>query len=238
MPAPSTSDAVRVGRDAEPRLEASYRPGLGTGFGEEVESSISYTEFKRSGQKPSSVNVIYYNDKQGVTKMTNGSKVTGDSLQKSTDSLVEWGVKSQWGYAKNIHSQGKRFVVGKGGSRYSLVVKNVSYSRVEIVLSVDGLDVMTGKSASVKNRGYIVKPGDTLEVKGFRTSEVAVASFKYASVSESYTHLKHGSTRNVGVIGMAVYPEKGAASWYRPQKDIERRSQARAFAEAPAVSVR
>ncbi|MFC5050340.1 hypothetical protein ACFPK9_06930 [Rubritalea spongiae] len=222
-----SSDAARL------RSEATLRSGLGTGFGEEVESSISYTKFTRNGSKPSSVNVIYYNDKLGVDAMTHGSKVIGGAMQKSSDGLVEWGVKSQWSYAKNIHSEGKRFVIGKAGSKYSLVVKNIFHSRVEVVLSVDGIDVMDGKSASVKKRGYIINPGQTLEVKGFRTSEQAVASFEYSSVAESYSHLRHGDTRNVGVIGMAVYPEKIKLSWLMRNAETQRREQASAFAEAP-----
>jgi hypothetical protein len=211
------------------------RPGLGTGYGEEVESAIRYTTFKRSEGKPSSINMLYYNDKDGVTAMTNGSKVRGNGLQRSADGLVEWGVKTQWGYAKNMHSQGKRFVIGKGGASYSLEVKNICHSRLEVVMSVDGLDVMDGRGASTKKRGYIILPGETLRVKGFRTSEEAVAAFKFSSVQSSYSNLKHGTTRNVGVIGMAVFTEKGKNPWYSSEKENIRRCQARVFAEAPAV---
>ena len=134
-------------------------------------------------------------------------------MQRTADGLVEWGVKGGWGSLKNYQSNGRRYVVGRKNSNYSLVVKNLCRSRLEIVLSVDGLDVMDGSSASFRKNGYIIQPGKTLTVKGFRTSESAVASFKFSSVDSSYSNQRHGKTRNVGVIGMAVFTEKGVDPW-------------------------
>lgn len=122
-------------------------------------------------------------------------------------------------------------MVGRKGSTYSLVIKNLCHSRLEIVLSVDGLDVMDGRPASTKKRGYIIKPGKTLTVKGFRTSDDAVAAFKFSSVSESYSNKRHGATRNVGVIGMAVFTEKGVDPWKWSKPAVRQRHQANAFAE-------
>jgi hypothetical protein len=62
------------------------------------------------------------------------------------------------------------FVVGEEGRRYSIVVRNRSDFRLEIVLSVDGLDVIDGRPASFRKRGYIVNPHRKLVVEGFRQS--------------------------------------------------------------------
>jgi len=125
-------------------------------------------------------------------------------------------------------------VMGKKGRSYQLKVKNLSRSRVEVVMSVDGLDVIDGQEGSVTKRGYIIEPKKTLVVKGFRTSEDAVASFKFSSVSGSYANLRHGETRNVGVIGLALFTEKGREPWVETQQ----RGGARAFSEAPNVRAR
>ena len=125
-------------------------------------------------------------------------------------------------------------MIGKKGRSYQLKIKNLSNVRLEAVMSVDGLDVIDGSSASVKKRGYIVNPGQTLVVKGFRTSNEAVASFKFSSVSSSYANLKHGNTRNVGVVGLALFTEKGSL----PYSDTNQRGKARAFAEAPNIRAR
>lgn len=199
---------------------------------------ISYTSFKRASEKPRDVEMIYYNDSEGVSAMAGPYSTSDTGLTKAADGLLEWGVKSGWGYSKNVYAGGKRFVVGTKGKDYSLVIKNLCYSRIEVVLSVDGLDVMDGKAASVKKRGYIIAPGHTLKVDGFRTSEDAVAAFRFSNVGDSYANLRHGTTRNVGVIGMAVFTEKGVDPWKWSKREMQRREHASPFAEAPPVRAR
>ena len=116
---------------------------------------------------------------------------------------------------------------------YSIYVKNRSKSALEIVASVDGLDVMDGKTASFSKRGYIVNAGETLTIDGFRTSYSSVASFKFSSVSNSYANMRHGDTRNVGVIGLAVFTYKGVDPWTWMPDEVKQRGNARAFADAP-----
>ena len=231
------SDASRSVSQAA--LRKKERPGLGTAWGREVNSATAYTTFRRASSKPSGgVNMIRYNDKEGARAMGVYSGYSRSGMQQAAGGLVEWGVKSGWGTLKSYHWEGSRFVIGNDGSPYSLVVKNRSRSRLEIVLSVDGLDVMDGKSASVKKRGYIVYPGKTLEVKGFRSGYDRVARFEFSSVSGSYANLRHGTTRNVGVIGMAVFTEKGVDPWLWSRREIDKRGSASPFAEAPTVRAR
>jgi hypothetical protein len=214
------------------------RPGLGTGWGNEVKSDIGYTNFTRSSSKPAGTAAIYYNDKEGVAAMTDDWKYSGKGMQQAANGLVEWGVKGGWSDLKNYHSSGRRYVVGRNNSNYTLVVKNRCRSRLEVVLSVDGLDVMDGKDASFSKRGYIIHPGQTLKVEGFRTSESAVAAFKFSSVSQSYSNQRHGKTRNVGVIGMAVFTQKGVDPWKWSHQAVKQRHGAAPFAEAPSARAR
>lgn len=81
------------------------------------------------------------------------------------------------------------------------------------MLSVDGLDVMDGRRASYSKRGYILSPGESLTVDGFRTSTSTVAAFRFSSVSRSYAALRHDDTANIGVVGLAVFEERGAWPW-------------------------
>jgi hypothetical protein len=106
-------------------------------------------------------------------------------------------------------SGGRFYVLGGAGQRYSVRVDNPTERRVEAVISIDGLDVIDGRDADfVGKRGYIVEPHDTLLVEGFRTSDSAVAAFRFSSVGESYAGRK-GRARNVGVIGVAIFEERG-----------------------------
>ncbi len=72
-----------------------------------------------------------------------------------------------------------------------------------------------------------------MEIKGFRTGYNKVAAFEFSGVSNSYANLKSGDTRNVGVIGIAVFTRKGVNPWTWGAAEINRRKDASAFAEAP-----
>jgi len=218
---------------------AEQRPGLGTGWGRSVSSQMAYTPFTRASSKPhQGFSSLYYNDRDGVNAMT-GWKQTSAKMQSAAGGLVEWGVSSsRSNLLRNYRGNGRRFVVGKEGESYALVVKNLAKSRLEIVLSVDGLDVMDGKTASMKKRGYLVAPGETLKVKGWRMSSQSVASFKFSGVGGSYSNLRHGQTRNVGVIGLAVFTEKGVDPWTWMPREVADRKSASPFAEAPIYGVR
>jgi hypothetical protein len=88
---------------------------------------------------------------------------------------------------------------------------------------------MDGRSASFGKRGYIIAGGDTITIDGFRTSSATVAAFRFSSVSRSYAALRHGDTRNVGVIGMAVFTERYAEPWRFRDREPERRREANPF---------
>ena len=93
------------------------------------------------------------------------------------------------------------------------MIRNATDARFEIVASVDGLDVVDGQPADPDRRGYLVEPHGVLSIDGFRTSDEAVAAFRFGRVADSYA-AQTGSDRNVGVIGLAIFAERGAV-WTR-----------------------
>ncbi len=210
------------------------RPGLATGWGAERNSEMSYTSFVRASSKPAGTDAIFYNDSEGIKAMSRAPEKVGP-MQTAAGSLVEWGIKGGYGYlpAYKEYGYGRRLVGGSKGGRYSIVVKNRCKSALEIVASVDGLDVMDGQTAGFSKRGYIVYPGETLEIDGFRKSESKVAAFEFSGVSDSYANLRHGDTRNVGVIGLAVFTQKGVDPWTWSSGEVNRRNSANPFAVAP-----
>jgi len=103
---------------------------------------------------------------------------------------------------------GRAYVLGTQGSRYSLRIHNQSGTRVELVASVDGRDVLDGQPSSFSKRGYVVDPHSEVLIDGFRVSHEAVAAFRFSSLPRSYAARMGGDTRDVGVIGVAVFPER------------------------------
>jgi hypothetical protein len=103
--------------------------------------------------------------------------------------------------------RGRTFVLGVPGQRYRLRIRNASERRVEVVASVDGRDVVDGRPASWEKRGYLVEPFGETTIEGYRLSDEAVAAFRFGSVGRSYA-ARMGDARDVGVIGVAVFPER------------------------------
>ena len=103
--------------------------------------------------------------------------------------------------------EGRRYVVGKPGNEYSIRVRNGSGGRVLTVMSVDGVNVITGDTASSRQSGYVLSPYETSEIAGWRTSMARTAAFYFTSLPDSYA-ARTGRPDNVGVIGVAVFAEK------------------------------
>lgn len=227
---PASAPARTTAADAfAPRPKE--RPGLATQWGRQVKSPFQRTEFTRATSKPHGVDMIYYNDAEGLKAMgMNRNKIS--AMQTAAGGIVEWGIRGGVGMLATYKPWGSahRYVEGRHGGGYSIVVKNACKARVMVVLSVDGLDVLDGKPASVSRPGYVIEPGETLEVKGFRTSYDEVATFKFSTVGASYAQTRHGDTRNVGVIGLAAFLEKGADPWTWMPDEIKRRQDANPFA--------
>ena len=107
-----------------------------------------------------------------------------------------------------VHSSGgKSWVAGVPGHRYSVRLSNRSHERVLAVLSVDGVNAVSGETASTQQTGYVLAPWQQMDVEGWRKSLSEVAAFEFTSLGNSYA-ARTGRPGNVGVIGVAVFRER------------------------------
>lgn len=114
--------------------------------------------------------------------------------------------------APTFEHRGETYVLGQLGERYVLRVNNYTGRRVEAVVSVDGRDVIDGRTADyARKRGYLVPAWGSVEIDGWRLSQREAAAFRFSSVARSYAG-RMGSPRHVGVIGVAVFPERAPVS--------------------------
>jgi hypothetical protein len=125
--------------------------------------------------------------------------------------------------------RGERWIAAEPGHRYALRLTNRSDRRVLVVLSVDGVNAVSGETASSDQRGYVLGPWQSSEIAGWRKSQREIAQFVFTDLADSYA-ARTGRPDNVGVIGMAVFDE---APTIVPQASI---SQARERAAAPAAA--
>jgi hypothetical protein len=204
-PAPMPMTESRV---AEPVPD---RPGLGTTFGESVYAPISYAPFQRASSAPWAEVLLHYNDAEGVQAHAAylGARPEPLEVYAGDGSLAVALVDDAGRTLPGLSAGGRTLIVGEDGERYKIVVRNGTTARFEIVASVDGLDVIDGKPADPGRRGYIVDPHDTLVIDGFRTSDSDVAAFRFGKVADSYAAQTSGD-RNVGVVGLAIFSERGA----------------------------
>lgn len=122
---------------------------------------------------------------------------------------VSVSLQSEDGHAlTSVRHRGQTFVAGERGERYEIVVTNNTAGRVEVVVSVDGRDVVSGKPGDfTKQRGYVLEPFGMVVIDGFRTSLDQVAAFRFSGVEDSYT-ARLGTPQHAGVIGVAVFHER------------------------------
>jgi len=102
---------------------------------------------------------------------------------------------------------GQAYVVGKPGGEYRLEVRNRDGGDLLAVMSVDGVNVITGESAHPAQSGYVIGPRGRLAVDGWRKSLERTAAFYFTELGDSYA-ARTGRPENVGVIGVALFRRK------------------------------
>lgn len=140
----------------------------------------------------------------------------------------------QW--LPEVHARGQDWIPGDPGHRYSVRLTNTTSERVLVVLSVDGVNAVTGETASPSQAGYVLAPWQSTEIAGWRKSLDDIAQFYFTDLPDSYA-ARTGRPDNVGVIGVAVFRERVRPIMYPmpgpPIADAERRMDK---AAAPAAA--
>jgi hypothetical protein len=106
--------------------------------------------------------------------------------------------------------QGRAYVVGKPGNEYQVSLRNRQGDDVLAIVSVDGVNVITGQSASPGQSGYVLAPRGGMDILGWRKSMAETAAFYFTSLPDSYA-ARTGRPDDVGVIGMALFRKKPVA---------------------------
>ncbi|TAG03388.1 MAG: hypothetical protein EAZ43_06895 [Betaproteobacteria bacterium] len=103
--------------------------------------------------------------------------------------------------------RGEYWVAGTPGAKYSVAVTNQQGARIMAVMSVDGINVLTGATADVMQSGYVFSSGQRYEVAGWRKSNQEIAAFEFVASPRSYAE-RTGRPMDVGVIGVALFNER------------------------------
>jgi hypothetical protein len=100
--------------------------------------------------------------------------------------------------------QGRAYVAGRPGNEYRITLRNRAREDVLAVVSVDGVNVITGETADPHQSGYVIAPWRPFEVLGWRKNLGETAAFYFTALADSYA-ARTGRPNEVGVIGVALY---------------------------------
>ena len=105
--------------------------------------------------------------------------------------------------------RGATWVAGRPGERYAVRLTNRSGARVLVVLSVDGVNAISGQTAGTSQSGYVLSPWQSADITGWRKNDDEAAAFYFTALPDSYA-ARTGRPDDVGVIGVALFRRKPA----------------------------
>ncbi len=111
------------------------------------------------------------------------------------------------------YHRGEYWVAGTPGAAYSVRVRNQTGERLLAVMSVDGVNVLSGETASVGQSGYVFDAWRQSDISGWRKNTSEIAAFEFTASPHSYAE-RTGRPFDVGVIGVALFRERAQ---YAPQ---------------------
>ena len=125
---------------------------------------------------------------------------------------------------------GRSYVVGTPGQEYGIRVCNTTGERVLAVMSVDGVNIVSGETASPSQAGYVLMGYECADINGWRKNLASTAAFYFTELPDAYA-TRTGRPDNVGVIGVAFFREK-------PQRTVWKDSARIAASPAPESAAR
>jgi hypothetical protein len=139
----------------------------------------------------------------------------------------------QW--LSEMRHHGRRWIAGAPGHRYGVRLTNSTGERVLVVLAVDGVNAVTGETASPSQAGYVLDPWESAEIDGWRKSLDDIAQFVFTDLPDSYA-ARTGRPFDVGVIGIAVFREAQPIALYEPPSPLADSAARKAAAPAAEAS--
>lgn len=134
--------------------------------------------------------------------------------------------------------EGRHYVIGKPGNEYQVNVRSHQPGEILTVVSVDGVNAVSGETANWSQTGYVLSPHAIYGIRGWRKSMQRIAAFFFTGHENSYAS-RTGRPDNVGVIGVAVFRKKveppiSISRDYRQRRDAPVSSEAAGAAENAA----
>jgi hypothetical protein len=116
-----------------------------------------------------------------------------------------------------VDGSGRYYVEARRGSRYAVVLANRTAERIGVVLTVDGLNAISGQRDEGRGRMYVLDPWQRTTVRGWRTSLEEVRQFTFVDEQASYAARSGKANAKMGWIEVAAYRERRPFVRHVPQ---------------------
>jgi hypothetical protein len=114
---------------------------------------------------------------------------------------------------------GRYYVEARPGCRYSILLANRTGERLGVVLTVDGLNAISGERDTGRGRMYVLDPWQRTTVQGWRTSLREVRQFTFVDERASYAARSGKANEKMGWIEIAAYRERRAFVRWAPRQE-------------------
>lgn len=97
-----------------------------------------------------------------------------------------------------------------GDEPFEVHFKNKSFEDVQVRISLDGTDTLTGKPADLEmnHTMWLVRAGNTLHLKAWAENNAGGARFVFTSGDKGVSLNAHGDISHKGIISAAVFTER------------------------------
>ena len=116
---------------------------------------------------------------------------------------------------------GRFYVEARRGSRYAVVLANRTGERIGVVLTVDGLNAISGERDTGRGRMYVLDPWQRTTVRGWRSSLQEVRQFTFVDEEVSYATRSGKANEKMGWIEIAAYRERRPFVRWAPRREQE-----------------
>ena len=110
---------------------------------------------------------------------------------------------------KKYHVDGIETIGAWGNEPFEIRFRNNTYQKIQVKISVDGTDILTGDPANtdVTKDMWVVNAYSTLDLKAWPESHNGGAGFVFTNANNSVAIHTHGDLSSRGIIAAAVFVE-------------------------------
>lgn len=96
-----------------------------------------------------------------------------------------------------------------GAEPFEIVFTNTTFLPVQVKISLDGTDILTGQKASAQPNGqmWYVRAGEQCKISAWPENNEGGARFVFGNASDSVASHTHGDLSHKGIIAVAVFSE-------------------------------